>query len=143
MKPESDVELEPVVVEDGDPDDSNLPYWLLADYDPAAAVPALDLPPSSDDLVLPAWQALEAVTVYEVLRQYYKILRLSPFRFEDFCTVLAATDMSSNLLSEVHISLLKALLREPRGEGQLFRGLQGAEHRRAVQPRVAFRRLDH
>jgi nucleosome-remodeling factor subunit BPTF len=102
MKPESDVELEPNLIEDED-----LPDWL---EDPAS-IPKLVLPESSDDLLLLPDQAFEAITVYEVLRQYQKILRLSPFRFEDFCAMLASPDQS-NLTSEIHISLLKALLRE-------------------------------
>ena len=103
MKPESDVELEPNLIDDDDGSD-----WM--DLDPAN-VPKLELPESSDDLLLLPDQAFEAITVYEVLRQYYKILRLSPFRFEDFCAMLASQDQS-NLTSEVHICLLKALLRE-------------------------------
>ena len=44
------------------------------------------------------------------MRHYYLILRLSLFRFEDFCAALASEEQS-NLLSEVHIALLKAIVR--------------------------------
>ena len=107
MKPESDVELEPNLL-----DEEDLPDWL---EDPSN-IPKLELPETSDDLLLLPDQAFEAITIYEVLRQYYKILRLSPFRFEDFCAMLAATQDQSNLISEIHISLLKALLREDDGQ---------------------------
>ena len=46
----------------------------------ASEVPTLDLPPSSEDLPVTTEQATKAVAIYEVLRQFYKILRLSPFR---------------------------------------------------------------
>ena len=105
MKPESDVELEPNLLEEDifTPE----PFWL---QDPTE-IPDLKLPDSSDDLPVSKTEALEAISIYEVLRQFYKILRLSPFRFEDFCTVLK-NEEQSNLLSEIHICLLKALLRE-------------------------------
>ena len=48
--------------------------------------------------------------MYEVLRRYHQILRLSPFRVEDFCAALASEEQS-NLLSEVHIALLRTLVR--------------------------------
>ena len=78
MKPESDVELEPNLIDD---EEDSLPAWL----DEFKIVPKLELPQSSDDLILTADLAFEAVTIYEVLRQFYNIIRLSPFRFEDFC----------------------------------------------------------
>jgi len=106
MKPESDVELEPNLLDEDllAPD----PFWLQE----SSEIPALELPPSSDDLPLPTDQAMKAIAVYEVLRQFFKILRLSPFRFEDFCIALKIEDEQPNILSEIHISLLKALIRE-------------------------------
>uniref|UniRef100_A0A668A4H6 Bromodomain PHD finger transcription factor n=1 Tax=Myripristis murdjan TaxID=586833 RepID=A0A668A4H6_9TELE len=74
-------------------------------------VPQLELPKSSDDLLIPASQLLNVSAVYEVLRNFGSVLRLSPFRFEDFCAALAGQEQCT-LLAETHISLLKAILRE-------------------------------
>ena len=52
----------------------------------------------------------QVVSIYEILRRFQTILRLSPFRLEDFCAALSSEDQS-NLLSEVHLSLLKTLIR--------------------------------
>ena len=54
--------------------------------------------------------AFQAAGVYEILRHYYLLLRLSLFRFEDFCAALSSEEQS-NLLSEIHIALLKAIIR--------------------------------
>ena len=44
---------------------------------------------------------MSAMSVYEVLRHFRSIIRLSPFRFEDFCMALQSEEQSS-LLSEVN-----------------------------------------
>lgn len=41
----------------------------------------------------------------------FQQVRLSPFRFEDFCAALMYEE-TSYLLAEIHINLLKAILRE-------------------------------
>ena len=38
------------------------------------------------------------------------MLRLTPFKFEDFCAVLQINE-SSQLLAEIHISLMKIILK--------------------------------
>ena len=73
-------------------------------------MPELKLPKSSDDLLIDPNQSFKAAGVYEILRHYYLLLRLSLFRFEDFCAALASEEQS-NLLSEVHIALLKSIIR--------------------------------
>ncbi|XP_045626029.2 nucleosome-remodeling factor subunit NURF301 isoform X1 [Procambarus clarkii] len=83
-----------------------VPVWLQD-----RQYPPLDLPKSSDDLLLPRAYVLRAVGIYEVLRHFRTLVRLSPMRFEDFCAALMAEEQSS-LLAEVHMSLLKALIRE-------------------------------
>ncbi|KAK4328159.1 hypothetical protein Pmani_001432 [Petrolisthes manimaculis] len=83
-----------------------IPVWLQD-----RQYPALDLPKSSDDLLLPRAYMLRAVGIYEVLRHFRTLVRLSPMRFEDFCAALM-TEEQSSLLAEVHMSLLKALIRE-------------------------------
>ncbi|XP_030753207.1 nucleosome-remodeling factor subunit NURF301 isoform X3 [Sitophilus oryzae] len=82
------------------------PLWLQN-----RDIPSLTLPKSSDDLLVPKERIMEVVSIYEVLRHFRNLVRLSPFRLEDFCAALMCEDQSS-LLSEIHIMLLKALLRE-------------------------------
>jgi nucleosome-remodeling factor subunit BPTF len=43
-----------------------LPYWLKSDED----LPQLELPESSEDLLLPSHQVLPACAIYEVLRKF-------------------------------------------------------------------------
>ena len=105
LRPESDVELEPVV---GERDSATPEPWWVQEQE---GVPALELPPTSEDLPVPSHLALPIVSIYEVLRQFQSIVRLSPFKLEDLCSALASEEQSK-LLSEIHIGLLKALLRE-------------------------------
>lgn len=82
------------------------PIWLQN-----REIPVLTLPKSSDDLLMPREHVLQVVGVYEILRHFRNLVRLSPFRLEDFCAALLSEDQNA-LLAEVHIMLLKALLRE-------------------------------
>lgn len=75
------------------------------------SLPPLVLPPSASDLPLDNSLLLDALSIYEVLRRFGQRLRLSPFRFECLCTALSNAD-NSVLLSEIHLALLRALLRE-------------------------------
>ncbi|XP_058624978.1 nucleosome-remodeling factor subunit BPTF isoform X9 [Onychostoma macrolepis] len=74
-------------------------------------IPLLKLPSSSEDLLIPNEQLLNASAIYEVLRSFSTVLRLSPFRFEDFCAALVGQEQCT-LMAETHICLLKAILRE-------------------------------
>ena len=85
-----------------------IPFWLKTPEE--EEVPEIELPKTSEDLLIDSQLTFKAAGVYEVLRHYYLILRLSLFRFEDFCAALASEEQS-NLLSEVHIALLKAIVR--------------------------------
>ncbi|KAL5018857.1 hypothetical protein ScPMuIL_004579 [Solemya velum] len=71
----------------------------------------LVLPTSSTDLLIPPEYLMKCLGIYEVIRHYRVILRLSPYLFEDFCAALLS-DEQTTLLSETHIALIKALLRE-------------------------------
>ncbi|XP_031787989.1 nucleosome-remodeling factor subunit NURF301 isoform X3 [Nasonia vitripennis] len=82
------------------------PLWLQN-----KEIPPLDLPKSSDDLLVPKDLVMPCLSIYEVLRHFRTLLRLSPFRFEDFCAAMICEDQT-NLLAEIHITLIKALLRE-------------------------------
>lgn len=74
-------------------------------------LPILQLPDSSDDLLVPHEYVLKTLSIYEVLRRFHSLVRLSPFRFEDFCAAIICEEQSI-LLAELHIMLLKAILRE-------------------------------
>ncbi|XP_050310711.1 nucleosome-remodeling factor subunit NURF301 isoform X3 [Anthonomus grandis grandis] len=82
------------------------PLWLQN-----REIPALTLPRTSEDLLVSKECIMEVVSIYEVLRHFRNLVRLSPFRLEDFCAAIVCEDQSS-LLSEIHIMLLKALFRE-------------------------------
>lgn len=82
------------------------PLWLQN-----RELPVLELPKSSDDLLVPRDHVMAVVSIYEVLRHFRNLVRLSPFRLEDFCAAVMCEDQN-NLFAEVHIALLKALLRE-------------------------------
>ncbi|XP_022696586.1 nucleosome-remodeling factor subunit NURF301-like isoform X2 [Varroa jacobsoni] len=73
--------------------------------------PTLQLPPSSDDLLMPREHLMRALDVYETMRHFSNVLRMTPFTFEEFCAALMSPDHSA-LLSECHMCLLKAILRE-------------------------------
>ncbi|XP_022917774.2 nucleosome-remodeling factor subunit NURF301 isoform X2 [Onthophagus taurus] len=82
------------------------PLWLQN-----RPIPPLDLPKTSDDLLVSHEHIMAVISIYEVLRHFRNLVRLSPFRVEDFCAALMCEDQNS-LLAEIHIMLLKALLRE-------------------------------
>uniref|UniRef100_A0A182IRL5 Nucleosome-remodeling factor subunit NURF301 n=1 Tax=Anopheles atroparvus TaxID=41427 RepID=A0A182IRL5_ANOAO len=82
------------------------PIWLQD-----REVPALELPESSNDLLVPTEIVLKCTSIYEIIRRFRHLVRLSPFRFEDFCAAIWS-DEQSGLLTELHIMLLKAILRE-------------------------------
>lgn len=83
------------------------PVWLKDDIE----IPPLELPKTSDDLLVPKKYLLKAIGIYEILRRYRNLVRLSPFRVEDYCAALVCDEQSA-LLTEIHIALIKAILRE-------------------------------
>lgn len=83
------------------------PLWIQRER----PIPELELPESSDDLLVPKDAALRVSALYEILRRFRHPVRLSPFRYEDLCAAISC-DEQTNLLVEIHIALLKALLRE-------------------------------
>lgn len=90
------------------------PLWLQR-----KDLPPLDLPESSDDLLVPLQYSLQAAAIYDVLRRFKYLVRLSPFRLEDFCAALLCDDQSA-LLTETHIMLMKAILREEDSQATHF-----------------------
>ena len=94
------------------------PEYMMDD----AEVPELVLPESSTDLLLESNDLMSALQVYEVLRRFRTIVRLSPFRFEDLCAALTASngDDQSNLIVDIHVALIRALLREDDGNNTTF-----------------------
>uniref|UniRef100_UPI00358E9432 nucleosome-remodeling factor subunit BPTF isoform X2 n=1 Tax=Myxine glutinosa TaxID=7769 RepID=UPI00358E9432 len=82
-------------------------------------VPPLVLPSTSEDFLMPKDHLLEALGIYEVLRRFRTPLRLSPFRFEDFCAALSGQEQSA-LITETHLALLRAVLKEEDSSGTTF-----------------------
>ncbi len=121
LEVESDVDLDNIVMPlPADGDDSRaqtpVPFWLRGEEE---SIPELKLPPSSEDLLVGPEHVLQVISVYEVLRRFHQILRLTPFRVEDFCAALASEEQS-NLLSEIHIALLRTLIRSEEASGATF-----------------------
>ncbi|VDO05083.1 unnamed protein product [Rodentolepis nana] len=81
--------------------------------------PPLILPPSSRDIICPQQYLVDAVSIYEHLRRFGRLLKLSPFRLDDFLSAIMANE-NSGLLSAIHISLLKALIKEDENNGTHF-----------------------
>lgn len=72
------------------------------------------LPESAEDLLIKDGKLLmRSLSIYEVLRRFAHIIRLTPFRFEDFCAALLNEEQSP-LLAEIHLQLLRTLMREDR-----------------------------
>ncbi|KAJ1366251.1 hypothetical protein KIN20_026863 [Parelaphostrongylus tenuis] len=84
------------------PECSHLPWIDLSPDE----IPPLELPESSKDIPIPSEYLMDTVELYELLRSYWRTLRLSPFIFEDFCAALCSPE-NSRLLSEIHIVLLR------------------------------------
>lgn len=82
------------------------PLWLQD-----LNLPPLSLPKSSEDLMIHVEHAMQAVGIYEVLRHFRNLVRLSPFRLECFCVAVTFEEQNT-LLVEIHIMLLKAIFRE-------------------------------
>lgn len=78
-------------------------------------VPRLELPETSQDLLLTDEDVdeylMQICSVYEILKHFKNQLRLSPFRIEEFIAALQLDEMNS-LCSEIHITLLKVLIKE-------------------------------
>ncbi|CAF3929520.1 unnamed protein product [Adineta steineri] len=77
-----------------------------------------NLPISSNDLSVAPQQALHLATIYEFLRHFSPILRLSPFLFEHFCTsIIQSIDINNILFSQIHICLLRLLIKQDDDDG--------------------------
>ncbi|XP_052615603.1 nucleosome-remodeling factor subunit BPTF isoform X2 [Peromyscus californicus insignis] len=74
-------------------------------------IPPLEFPKSSEDLMVPNEHIMNVIAIYEVVRNFGSVLRLSPFCFEDFCAALVSQEQCT-LMAEMHVALLKAVLRE-------------------------------
>jgi hypothetical protein len=77
-----------------------------------------NLPISSNDLSVTPQQALHLATIYEFLRHFSPILRLSPFLFEHFCTsIIQSIDINNKLFSQIHICLIRLLIKQDDDDG--------------------------
>lgn len=87
---------------------------------PAIPTENLSLPKSSEDLLIDKDLVIRALAVYEPLRRFSNLVRLTQFRFEEFCSCLSTIDEQNVLLVEIHMQLLKALLREDEAQSTTF-----------------------
>ncbi|CAD5210998.1 unnamed protein product [Bursaphelenchus okinawaensis] len=78
---------------------------------PQDKLPLLSLPNTSTDLLVEPNLLFSALEVYEVCYNFYRVLQLSPFLFEDFCCALRSPDQS-RLLSEIHIAFIRLFYRD-------------------------------
>uniref|UniRef100_A0A915I9G3 Nucleosome-remodeling factor subunit BPTF n=1 Tax=Romanomermis culicivorax TaxID=13658 RepID=A0A915I9G3_ROMCU len=74
-------------------------------------VATLVLPSSSDDLSIDRTLIIRAAQIYEFCRRFGSIVRLWPFTVEDLCACLSSACQSS-LLDEIHLSLMRLLLKD-------------------------------
>ena len=86
-------------------------------------LPDLYLPSTSQDLLLSDSDVdqylLQICSIYEILRHFKNQLRLSSFRVEEFIAALQLDEMNS-LCSEIHITLLKVLIKEDEANGTMI-----------------------
>ena len=95
---------------------SSIDYYHPAEDDVDDEI--FGIPSSSNDLSVTPQQALHLATVYEFLRHFSPILRLSPFLFEHFCTsVIQSNDINNKLFSQIHICLLRLLIKQDDDDG--------------------------
>lgn len=68
---------------------------------------------------IPLRRAPALLQIYETCRTYYRIIQISPFLFEDFCSALRSPDQTK-LLAEIHIALLRLLFRDDEDEQTVY-----------------------
>ncbi|KAI6234856.1 hypothetical protein M3Y99_00748700 [Aphelenchoides fujianensis] len=78
---------------------------------PPGDLSPLALPDSSADLSLEGGRLVDALEIYEFCRSFYSQLELSPFSLEDLCGALQTAE-NSRLLGEIHVRLLRFVLRD-------------------------------
>jgi len=83
--------------------------WFGSSIDPASIPGPLLLPQSSNDLLIESKYLFQTLEVYEAVRHFGRVLKISTFGFEDFCAALLSKELSP-LISEIHLSLLKAVI---------------------------------
>lgn len=114
---------DPIIVEEGA--DLNLEPAPDSDFPRICSIvsrrkaPPLILPPSSRDMICPPEYLIEAVSIYEHFRRFGRLLKLSPFRMDDFLSAIMANENSA-LLSAIHIALIRALIKEDETNGTHF-----------------------
>jgi hypothetical protein len=93
---------------------SSIDYYFDDDLDEDSFI----LPISAHDLPVSPRHALQLATVYEFLRHFSSLLRLSPFFFEDFCAAtVTSTEANNTLFAQIHICLLRLLIKQDEDDG--------------------------
>lgn len=126
-----DGDTDMVIEETSDDMDS---FWLQDDAD---SFPKLELPESSKDLNVKPEFLMKALSVFQIMHRYSRIVKITPFDFEIFLECLHSPEVS-NLLSEIHIALIKLVLKDEDSLGTIW-GPQ--DHSDSIKSSLYF--LDH
>ncbi|XP_047143323.1 nucleosome-remodeling factor subunit BPTF isoform X2 [Hydra vulgaris] len=81
------------------------------DPEPIILSPLL-LPPSSGDLVIDSQYLMKSLEIFEVVRHFGRVLKISPFSFEHFCDALHEEVQLPPVITETYISFIKAIFAE-------------------------------
>uniref|UniRef100_A0A914P545 DDT domain-containing protein n=1 Tax=Panagrolaimus davidi TaxID=227884 RepID=A0A914P545_9BILA len=82
-------------------------------------VPQLLLPRPCHDLIVSFNLLMDLIQVYETVTTYYRLIQITPFLFEDFCAAMRV-ESTTKLVADIHIALLKALLRDDEEQQTLY-----------------------
>uniref|UniRef100_A0A914YSB8 Uncharacterized protein n=1 Tax=Panagrolaimus superbus TaxID=310955 RepID=A0A914YSB8_9BILA len=82
-------------------------------------VPQLMLPRPCHDLIVDGRLLMDLIQVYETVTTFYRLIQLTPFIFEDFCASMRSENQTK-LIADIHIALLKALLRDDEEQLTIF-----------------------
>ena len=89
----------------------NLQRSSTPDPEPLILSP-LFLPPSSGDLIIDSQYLMKSLEIFEVVRHFGRVLKLSPFSFEHFCSALHEEVQLPSVITETYISFIKAIFAE-------------------------------
>uniref|UniRef100_A0AC35G5H5 Uncharacterized protein n=1 Tax=Panagrolaimus sp. PS1159 TaxID=55785 RepID=A0AC35G5H5_9BILA len=113
--------------EEEDADDSDVSFDLSQEDEETIIcpwieeddVPQLLLPRPCHDLIVSFNLLMDLIQVYETVTTYYRLIQITPFLFEDFCAAMRV-ESATKLVADIHIALLKALLRDDEEQQTLY-----------------------
>ena len=92
-----------------DDEGSNQDFVWFGCRDPDSLPNPLLLPQSSNDLLIKKEHLLQTLGVYEAVRHFGRVMKISSFGFEEFCASLVAEELSP-ILSEIHLKLINSVI---------------------------------